>query len=365
MKTSKIESIQMFRGLAALIVVIFHFRDVLPFSEDSFIGHYIIRGYSGVDIFFVLSGFIAYYTIESNKKNESLPSLRYLFKRIAKIVPLYFFFTLLSAGHTLDSLYQTIKSFLFIPIGLGREGPIYGGARVGQGWTLNYEMYFYIVASVSFMFGKYKWLFICGFISLMIAIPLMIFPTPVGYGHAGFNFDYAYLSMMSNPITLEFLLGILIGYTYSKMDEKFSLFWLAFAFVSLVYFFMNFYNQFFGFSRLTAWGVPAALLILATLKLEKSNKIKPPLSLIKLGDISFSVYLVHAGVIGLLTKIANNTFNKNNNQFSTTSGLIIFFVAIAITFYLSKLTYAFFELKISHRLRDWLLSRKILSRKIM
>ena len=67
MEKQKLDSIQMFRCFAALFVVVFHFREVLPFSYDSFIGHFIIRGYSGVDMFFVISGFIAHHMIQKSK----------------------------------------------------------------------------------------------------------------------------------------------------------------------------------------------------------------------------------------------------------------------------------------------------------
>lgn len=352
----------MFRCFAALFVVIFHFREVLPFSHDSFIGHFIIRGYSGVDIFFVISGFIAYYTIQTSKNEENKAGLRYFLKRIAKIIPLYYFFTLLSSGHTLDSFYQTFKSFLFIPIGLGREGPIYGGARVGQGWTLNYEMYFYLVVAVSFLFGKYKWLFTYGFIIAAILIPVLLLEIPHNYGHKGFSFSIAYVSLMSNPINLEFLLGITVGFLYSKMDKKLNTFWVFFIIIAIVYFFRNFYSQFYGFSRITAWGIPAAMLILSVLKLERAGKLTVPSALVSIGNMSFSIYIVHAGIIGLLTKIASHTFNKGAEGYSVSIGLSIFITAIFITFLISRFTYKLFELKLSYKLRKWFFSRKILNK---
>ena len=361
MVKEKIDSIQMFRCFAALFVVIFHFRDVLPFDYNSFVGHFVIRGYSGVDMFFVISGFIAYYTIQNNKSEDNKSGLRYFLKRVAKIIPLYYIFTMLSSGHTIDSFYQTLRSLLFIPRGLGQEGPLYGGARVGQGWTLNYEMYFYLVVAASFLFGRYKWYFTYGFILSVILVPVIVLGVPDKYGHEGFNFDLTYLSLMSNPINLEFLLGITVGFVYSKMNKRMNFLWAMFIISVIIYFFMNFYSQFYGFSRITAWGIPAALLMLSVLKLEKAGLFTAPASLVRIGNMSFSIYIVHAGVIGLLMKIASHTFNKGSDGYSTIMGLSIFSVAIIITFFLSNITYKLIEIKLSHKFRGWLLSRGSLS----
>lgn len=357
MARERIDSIQMLRGFAALFVVIFHFREILPFGYESFLGHFVIRGYSGVDLFFVISGFIAFYTVNKMDSGESNSGLCYFIKRLAKIAPLYYIFTFLSSGHTLESFIQTAKSLAFIPIGLEREGPIYGGARVGQGWTLNYEMYFYLIVAFSFWFGKFKWLFVYSFILLMIALPVTFLGIPTNYGHEGFNFKLPYLSMITNPINLEFLLGITVGMAYSRMDNKINHFWILTIAVSLIYFFLNFYDQFNYYTRITAWGIPSALLILSFLKLERTKKIKIPNIFITLGNMSFSIYIVHAGVIDIFTKIADHTFNKGVESYSAPIGLTIFFISLLVTFIISKFTYKHIELNLSSKIRKWMLTK--------
>lgn len=272
MEKDRLDTIQMFRCFAALAVLFFHLDDLLPFGPETFIGHFIYRGNSGVDMFFVISGFIAFYTVSKDTSEYAHPGAVYLLKRIAKIVPLYYLFTILSAGHSLESFYQTIKSLLFIPLGMGRSGPFYGEARVSQGWTLNYEIYFYCIVALSFLFGKYKWHFVYLFILLAVGLPVMIHGIPLDYGFKGFNFDITYLSLMSNPIITEFLLGITVGVIYAKIDEKMNLYWLGFVFISINYFLINYYAKFNNFSRLTVSGIPAALLIISMLKLGKTGK---------------------------------------------------------------------------------------------
>lgn len=342
-----------------MMVVVFHFRDVLPSDYNSFLGHFIIRGYSGVDLFFVISGFIAFYTVENCDYSGKNQGLYYLFKRVAKIIPLYYLFTFLSAGHTCESLYQTLKSLLFIPLGLGREGPIYGGARVGQGWTLNYEFYFYLIVSLSFLFGRFKWLFTIGIISLLVFIPAKIFPLPKNYFFEGFDFNLPYLGLITNPINIEFIIGIAVGFIHSRMTEKGGCAWYALSALVGVGYVMNYYNPFIYSSRVTAWAIPAALLILCFLKLEKARLLKVPTFFTSIGNRSFSIYIIHAGVIGAITKLASHTFHKQGGEYPLITGVSWFFIALSITFLLSEMTYQKIERHISSRLRTWLTSRDI------
>jgi exopolysaccharide production protein ExoZ len=147
------------------------------------------------------------------------------------------------------------------------------------------------------------------------------------------------------------------------MDKQINVLWLLFIAVAITYFFSNFYSQFYGFSRITAWGIPAAMIILSVLKLEKANKFTVPSPLVNIGNMSFSIYIVHAGIIGLLTKIVLHIFKIEEGDYSVAVGLSIFTIAILITFLISKFTYKFFESTISYKLRNWFLTRKIFSRK--
>ncbi|TCL03748.1 acyltransferase family protein [Sodalis ligni] len=362
MERDRLDSIQMFRCFAALAVFFFHLDDVLPFGPQSFLGHFIYHGNSGVDMFFVISGFIAFYTVNRDENKHSYythPGMIYLLKRIAKIIPLYYTFTLLCAGHSLESFYQTLKSFLFIPLGLGQGGPLYGEARVSQGWTLNYEMYFYLVVAASFIFGKLKWYFVYSFIILMILFPIILHGIPNNYGFNGFLFSIAYLSMISNPIVLEFLLGITVGIIYSKSNDKINLIWMIFIISSFSFFILNLYEKFNNYSRFTVSGIPSALLIISFLKLEKSRQINIHNILVKLGNMSFSIYIAHLGIIVLIRKIISRTINQGHHGFSLWLGLGIFALSSILTYYVSSLTYNYLELKLSIKFRKWLLSRKI------
>ena len=133
---NKIDSIQVLRFFAAFSVMMVH----LPVFEF---------GIWGVDIFFVISGFIMMYVTENNEKF-------FLLKRIFRIVPLYWILTLgvfaLAIfvpdvlNNTTANIVHLIKSLFFIPFDKNGTGhfPI-----LFLGWTLNFEVIFYFLFSLS------------------------------------------------------------------------------------------------------------------------------------------------------------------------------------------------------------------------
>ncbi|MFT6836251.1 MAG: exopolysaccharide production protein ExoZ, partial [Francisellaceae bacterium] len=141
--------LQYLRGLAALAVVYFHIS--LHYNELGIAGlHLPVFGKEGVDVFFVLSGFIICYIAQIRPKAPRT----FMWDRVVRVVPLYWFYAalmtimLILLPATVKSgqfdLAHIIYSFLFIPY----SHPIFGEKYwpvVIPGWTLNYEMYFYFI----------------------------------------------------------------------------------------------------------------------------------------------------------------------------------------------------------------------------
>ncbi|MGB0919773.1 MAG: acyltransferase family protein [Alphaproteobacteria bacterium] len=155
---SKLEVIQVLRAVAALMVVLLHLCGELMRHVDGLDKNYFIIGGSGVDIFFVISGFIICYTTRNTQSIKT-----FAIKRLARIIPLYSILTLglfviLSiapqfAYSSEASWPNLIQSLLFIP----HEGPT-GSVKplLKLGWTLNYEMLFYTVFAVALLAGKWR-----------------------------------------------------------------------------------------------------------------------------------------------------------------------------------------------------------------
>lgn len=160
--TSKLNSIQILRAIAVLVVVIFHSHFVVPsFPEEyklklPFISTY---GYFGVDLFFVISGFIIGHITSGKLFNVK----EFLIKRFFRIYLIYAIFCLLSFYlFKTSSLYFgpkpedfTIQNLLASLIIF----PLEGSPAYGVGWSLEHEVIFYLMTAIALRFGQLKHLY--------------------------------------------------------------------------------------------------------------------------------------------------------------------------------------------------------------
>ena len=161
-------------------------------------------GIAGVDVFFVLSGFIMvittkYLNVASKMSNVSI----FLYKRITRIYPPYIIYTLIVCFVALlypgavfsGAEYRLLHSFSLFP---GEHPPI-----LAVGWTLIHEMYFYLVFSFFLLF-KRKWL-----TSLLIGWSGILLITNIQFLELSPLFKVVFSSL-----TFEFIIGALIGILY-------------------------------------------------------------------------------------------------------------------------------------------------------
>jgi peptidoglycan/LPS O-acetylase OafA/YrhL len=163
------------------------------------------------------------------------------------------------------------------------------------GWSLNYEVYFYLLLAFSFMFKKYRWYFF----SSVIIITLIIIPVLTrGYVmqdlRQWYTFHFSYFSLITNPVILFFVLGLLIGKLYQSTINFNRIIWAnLFVIASIINFTGYYFDLFHVFSGFYTHLFNCGLLILSTLLRDKLKPYKIPKFFIFLGDISFSLYLVH------------------------------------------------------------------------
>jgi peptidoglycan/LPS O-acetylase OafA/YrhL len=293
-----LQSIQACRALAALLVVHVHATVMArTYSErygsldalsNAFYNTPSI-GQLGVDLFFVISGFIMIFV------THSLPSSRasvrsFLERRIARIVPLYWFFTFLLAAlialapgvvvHGELSGTYLLKSLLFVPV-LRTDGELM--PVLPPGWTLSFEMFFYLcLALLLFLPARYRvWLISLGFLSL------------VGVGFA-FPADQKQpiLRVLTSPLLLEFLYGcwistlVLAGRIPGPGLSSLCVAAGILGFVAAFFLPLQPVRHF-------SWGIPSALLIYGLVCLERNNSLRMPRFLLRIGDASYSLYLAH------------------------------------------------------------------------
>lgn len=246
---------------------------------------------AGVDVFFVLSGFIIALTTDPARG----PAY-FLRRRLVRIVPLYWTLTgaLVLIGLVMPSLLNStvismasvVKSLLFIPFQKpdGAVQPI-----LLLGWTLNYEMFFYAIYAL------------CLALSLPSRLaPLLIVSGLVLLGSL-WPSDNVLWRFYTNPLILEFAMGIALYMLYARFPEALRGQWLPLLIVAVI--------LYAAMSQLPAvpWvlvnGLPAVALVAALLSV-KDNGSRWMALLVLLGDASYSLYLSHPYVIRLLTKLA-------------------------------------------------------------
>ena len=322
----RLDTIQILRGVAAFVVVLCHI-------------HFIKIGEFGVDIFFCISGFIMMYITEKDGRN-------FLQKRAIRILPLYYGITLITFCVILiaPSLFNSseatpeylLKSFLFIPY--ERNGIIQ--PVLGVGWTLNYEIWFYFLFYISTKIKKEQRHFICSAILILISVIGLIIKTE----SVVFNF-------FTSPIIIEFVLGMFAFVIYKrfivvkKSIKLKTLLKIISLFMFLTMCSFGFYTCFIAplkINRLFIYGIPAFIMFLCFIAGFRDSKL--PKFAVILGNISFSLYLVHYYTIFFFDRIVYSFDALNIMSFCV--ALIAISCSVAVAFVSWKL----FEDKFTKRL---------------
>ncbi|OHV07655.1 acyltransferase family protein [Kushneria phosphatilytica] len=276
-------SVQALRALAAWVVVFHHVMQVFfDFDTDTWLGHMLsTRGQMGVDIFFIISGFVIYITT----RDRNIGSARFLWNRVARVAPAYWLCTLITAlmiwlGHGLMPVYgvdwqSLLMSLAFIPHENPGDFGYYPVLPVG--WTLNFEMLFYSLFALACTLPS-RFRAVTVTLLVVVVSPVLALNTPLS-------------SFYANPVIYEFLLGIGVGILYSRgWLNPTGRCWPALLVALGAFAFMLFFPDRHPW-RLLVWGLPAALLVAALICTEPL--FKGHYWLKRLGDQSYSVYLIH------------------------------------------------------------------------
>lgn len=310
-----------------MMVVFHHAIGQMESRGGRDLGFDVSVGQAGVDLFFVISGFIMVFVTQG--RNQT--SLEFWRNRIYRIVPLYWFFTLTMAIITLvvPTLLKTaefnsihiLKSLFFIPTHHPNFENMVWPLLV-QGWTLNYEMFFYLIFGILLPVKNFE-------IRMILLAALLIGLVVLG---AVIESKGPIWETYTSPLLLEFLAGALIGVAYNRGYLVRGLGVWACLVLGVFLFSIEGWAQ----VRALDWGLPSMLVVVAAIGLETKNlgNLVPR----SIGDASYSIYLSHTFTLGAVGVIWAR-FGDGSPMFDG----IMFLLALTSSAALGILSYVLIE----------------------
>lgn len=276
-------TLQAGRGLAALLVVLFHTAGM--FEAPTYWDQLILAGlfgfgHAGVEFFFVLSGYIMVLAHRADIGNPSRVT-NFAIKRAIRIYPMYLLVTV--SAYILYLIMNNDRSYLIsnsiLLIGA------HNNALLAVGWTLFHEIIFYLVFAA---------------VILNKRIGIIIFALWFAMCIAWFNRPAPHYSLLS--VNLVFGFGMLAAWLPVRIPKP----TIVLSFASLIFVMLGLEEVYLGLiggeARALMYGAVSALGIAAAVCAEKRGQISSPKWLAVLGDSSYSLYLVHYPVLAVVAR---------------------------------------------------------------
>jgi exopolysaccharide production protein ExoZ len=312
------QSVQFLRFVAALLVVIFHAHvaqsRLTPAGEPGLADYYFSAGAIGVHVFFVVSGFVMAHT-SLDKFAAPGATSEFLLRRICRIFPPYWIYAVLYVLiHSVSgTAYQlsastSLQSALLLPGG--------SASIIGPGWTLSYEVYFYLCFGIALMLSRWT--------GLIVLTATFLAAIAVGAA-TGVTAIIPF-----NPLLLEFLAGVwtaVIINSSRPLRATPGILWIAAAL------FLYAAGIIYGYDKLPSvlmWGIPSAILVFGMVQVERSHKLPNLLSRLSvLGDSSYSLYLLHTLLIHVVLTCSFTAGLNSGNEFADLALVTAFCVVVS------------------------------------
>lgn len=293
-----LETVQILRAVAALMVAALHVQhdaaSLAMRTGESFAVSNALPWMAGVDIFFVISGFIMVHAARASFAQPGATRI-FLARRAARIAPIYWLATSLmlavaivlpgALNSTTPVWGEIAASYLFLPYQRvdGLVQPVFS-----LGWTLNYEMFFYVLFGLCLALPRR--LAVAAAIAILVALVTLgaLVALPVAP------------AFWSRPIVLEFALGMVIGLARAeglRLPGPARLALAALGAALLAADLGDGGGQT-GWTSVFAYGLPAACLVAACglgdpARQRAGARALPARAAVALGDASYALYLLH------------------------------------------------------------------------
>lgn len=292
----KLHNIQALRGIAALLVVFTHLPSMeIKHGGDSILPAITRFGISGVDLFFVISGFVMVYVTWSSQRSRG-DSLKFLFSRFTRIYPIYW---LIALSVFLAWLIKPdLISFESQRTSLLRSFFLWPDSTLPMlkvAWTLIHELYFYLIFALILLLPKRHLL-----TGLFVWIGLVIVGNQLGLSKISPE-----MALIFHPLGIEFFMGAIAGWVFKAFcgaAGKLSLIaGIVLAVVSIYLLATDFPDSFYPghWARVLYFGLPGVLIVYGMAASEKSGWKLPQWSS-TFGDWSYSLYLSHILTLSIL-----------------------------------------------------------------
>ena len=318
------QNIELLRFIAALAVVYFHAVGTLRAGGFSEIGPNPLTelGAAGVDVFFVISGFVIFLSL--TRKNRT--PIEFARDRLIRLVPAYWILTvsqivvlasvaILRGTEVPFDFSWTIQSLFFLSQPVGNSVPI-----ISQGWSLEIEMLFYLLVAVGLVIKN--------------SVANILFPAVALVSLVGFG--------LLPDLALEFIFGGLLGYLYTRIKFPAPVA-IGAGVIGIILFVAPVILGAGDAPRWVTWGIPSMLVVFSAINLPQLEwKILPTL-----GAASYPVYLLHMIVINIVSPIIS-IFG---------SSTAMFFFALVACLILSQALGIFFDKLIDKPISRFLKAR--------
>jgi peptidoglycan/LPS O-acetylase OafA/YrhL len=288
------KNIQGLRGVAVLAVIFFHLLGIeKKYSPDQLLPDWLQLGAVGVDLFFLISGFIML-TITRQRQTGRASMQQFLLHRCIRIYPLYWIISLMviislllmpdMAKNLPDSPHYVLLSLLLLP---QEHLPL-----LSVGWTLVHEMYFYAVFCALLLLPKHWHLPTLALWSVSTVV-FWNFLEPVQ--------EQPWPFLLANPLTLEFTAGCFIAALLQHWQPRHAGVLLTLGVVATgiswqLWTTGNTEEFPLGGMRVICFLLPCALILTGVIGLEKNARLLSRW-LQKTGDASYALYLTHILVL--------------------------------------------------------------------
>ncbi|ARN74942.1 acyltransferase family protein [Oceanicoccus sagamiensis] len=283
-----LRNLQLLRFIAAFLVLVYHSRKVFTAlgGDSDWLMAVAQYGGFGVDIFFVISGFVIWHTT-FGQAGKSIHCLSFVRRRLFRIYLGYWPYYLLAAlallyiGERDPAVIDWWRSFFLI-------NPTIKHQVLGVSWSLAYELYFYALFTPLLLLSRNTARnLIIVMLVVVIVINKLVLTHKLGIG------------IVLSPYLIEFFAGCLIAIFMQRMNSRVVIAALVVVMVAALFYAVNYASRF-NMGRIEGFGVVAISLVALMVLLENRGLYQAGRWLTFLGDSSYSLYLSHFIVITLL-----------------------------------------------------------------